>query len=114
MPPGLHAGGRLGSLHIRIGAPATAPQLVGGEEGQPQPAAAAPAVGLLCCRFSPCGRFLVAGGNDCNAYVWQWQLPGSAGAGGMAAPAVAAAATAAGGPSTSFMVRWPVRDDQAW
>lgn len=33
------------------------------------------AVGLLCCSFSPDSQWIVAGGNNCNVYVWQWNLP---------------------------------------
>lgn len=29
-------------------------------------------IGLLVCAFSEDGHFIVAGGNDCNTYVWHW------------------------------------------
>lgn len=31
--------------------------------------------GLLVCGFSPDGTHIVAGGNDCSVYVWQWEVP---------------------------------------
>lgn len=31
--------------------------------------------GLLVCGFSRDGTHIVAGGNDCNVYVWQWDVP---------------------------------------
>ena len=29
---------------------------------------------LLVCGFSPSGAYIVAGANDCNVYVWKWDL----------------------------------------
>ncbi|PSC70372.1 WD40 YVTN repeat-like-containing domain,Bromodomain isoform [Micractinium conductrix] len=34
--------------------------------------------GLLVCGFSRDGTHIVAGGNDCSVYVWQWEVPGAA------------------------------------
>ncbi|KAL4448446.1 hypothetical protein ABPG75_005665 [Micractinium tetrahymenae] len=36
--------------------------------------------GLLVCGFSRDGAHIVAGGNDCSVYVWQWEAPPAAGA----------------------------------
>ena len=46
-----------------------------GEEGHEQDGAP---TGLLVCGFSRDGTHIVAGGNDCNVYVWEWgvQRPG--------------------------------------
>ena len=37
-------------------------------EAEPEP------FGLLCCMWSPDGTYLVAGGNNCIAYMWNWKL----------------------------------------
>jgi WD40 repeat protein len=29
---------------------------------------------VLCCAFSPCSSYLVAGCNDCNVYLWSWDV----------------------------------------
>lgn len=29
---------------------------------------------LLCCTWSRCGTYVVAGGNNCIAYMWHWNL----------------------------------------
>lgn len=51
-----------------------------GEEGEGADAAgedgaAGGNTGLLVCGFSRDGTHIVAGGNDCGVYVWQWELP---------------------------------------
>jgi WD40 repeat protein len=68
--------------------------------------------GLLCCSWSPDGSFIVAGGHDCCAYIWLWDVcrqrqqqkqqvqqqhvsPQSSAAGGAAGGAAGAAAAAA-------------------
>ena len=34
--------------------------------------------GLLVCGFGKDGTYIVAGANDCNSYVWHWDLWSSA------------------------------------
>jgi hypothetical protein len=48
------------------------------------------ASGLLVCGFSPDGTHIVAGGNDCSVYIWQWALPAEQQQPPAGAPAVAA------------------------
>lgn len=66
-------------------------QLQAQAQAQPQQEAEeqapANALGFFCCSFSPDGTFIVAGGNDCNAYVWFWDVGpfGSKGGGRQAA-----------------------------
>lgn len=45
----------------------------GGEGG-----AGGGSTGLLVCGFSRDGTHIVAGGNDCSVYVWQWEVPPAA------------------------------------
>eukprot|EP00873_Tetraselmis_striata_P019505 jgi/Tetstr1/439769/TSEL_028182.t1 len=65
---------------------AAAEGAAGGEHAGEAPAAP---MALLCCSFSSCGAFIVAGGTDCSSYLWHWNtavpLPSSAQASGLAA-----------------------------
>lgn len=29
---------------------------------------------MICCAWSPCGAYIVAGNKDCNAYMWHWAV----------------------------------------
>lgn len=51
------------TAHLPLPPVAVASSFQQGEEGQG---------GLVCCRFSPDGSFVFAGGSDCTLYVWHY------------------------------------------
>lgn len=42
------------------------------------------AMAFVCCAFSPCGAYMLAGGTDASVYIWHWEL--SLAAAALAAP----------------------------